>query len=154
MFSKEQIEVLKQAEIHFYTAFNLNYKRNTPNTLNALVLSLYEAEIGHPYKTNLNCPKCLLTLYKNCGKIYFESIAEQNKTKAIDEPSENKTVETNEGGSQGGTESAPLDNININIRENAKKTTKATRGRKPKSTTSANTRKKEGSKKSSSSTKK
>lgn len=73
MLTQDELNSVQHLEQNFFSALNLNYKRSTPKVDNLLVHSLYEKELGHPYKTNINCPKCLLTLYKAFAQIYYSS---------------------------------------------------------------------------------
>jgi len=73
MLTKEQIEQLAHLEQNFFTALNLNYKRQTTKVDNLLVLSILEQVTGRKQSTNLTCPTCILKLYKGMADIYFKS---------------------------------------------------------------------------------
>lgn len=72
-FTEQQTELLKEAEIHFYTAINANYKRATTARLNDYIADVYEATTGDKIQRNWQCGTCVLNCYKTVGALYFES---------------------------------------------------------------------------------
>lgn len=89
-FSKEQIETLKPAEIHFYSCVYEQWKRGTVSTMNDLVADTYEQTTGEQLPRNWNCASCSFNNYLKVGKLYYESI---EYWKNIDEQKEGKQLE-------------------------------------------------------------
>lgn len=89
-FSREQIETLKPAEIHFYSCVYEQWKRGTVSTMNDLVADTYEQTTGEQLPRNWNCASCSFNNYLKVGKLYYESI---EYWKNIDEQKEGKQLE-------------------------------------------------------------
>ena len=89
-FSREQIEILKPAEIHFYSCVYEQWKRGTVSTMNDLVADTYEQTTGEQLPRNWNCASCSFNNYLKVGKLYYESI---EYWKNIDEQKEGKQLE-------------------------------------------------------------
>ena len=89
-FSKEQIETLKPAEIHFYSCVYEQWKRGTVSTMNDLVADTYEQTTGEQLPRNWNCASCSFNNYLKVGKLYYESI---EYWKNIDEQKEGKQLQ-------------------------------------------------------------
>lgn len=90
-FTKEQIERLKEASIHFYTAVHENFKRGTMAPLNNLVADIYFEATGEKLNPNWSCNTCCLNNFKTAGRLYFDSIRYwQDQEPAA----KNETVET------------------------------------------------------------
>lgn len=83
-FTKDEIELLKQAEQYFKTVIKYKYKSASPIKLNQLVAQLYDSKTKLHPKYNFSCSKCMYTLFNNCGKLYFES-KEYWEKKALEE---------------------------------------------------------------------
>lgn len=81
MFSKEEIKELKTlgAVEHFDTILNSQYKRWTPHPMNVRVAELLDAARGQVVNRNLSCKSCVYELYKQAGRLYYDSLAEIQK---------------------------------------------------------------------------
>jgi hypothetical protein len=73
-FSREQIETLKPADIHFFSCVYEKWKRGTMMSLNDLVADTYEQTTGEKLPRNWNCASCSFNNYLTIGKLYYESI--------------------------------------------------------------------------------
>ena len=72
-FNQEQLDELKQYELHFYTAVKENYKRATPAALNDKIADVYEKMTGIKLNRNWGCGTCVLNAFKAVGQLYFDS---------------------------------------------------------------------------------
>lgn len=81
MFSREQIKELKAlgAVEHFDTILNSDFKRGTPHAMNVRVAELLDAARGQVVNRNLSCRSCVYELYKQAGRLYYDSLAEIQK---------------------------------------------------------------------------
>ena len=75
-FTNDQLKQLKEAESHFNTMVNADYKRNTPRSLDEKIHKIYTEATGTEYKMNWNCSVCIGKLYKTVGRLYFEDLTE------------------------------------------------------------------------------
>ena len=71
-FSREELELLKPAEIHFTTAIMSAYKRATGGKLDTLVADTYDNATDSKIQRNFSCGICSFNMYKTVGKKYFE----------------------------------------------------------------------------------
>lgn len=90
---KNQIEILEKAEQYFYTTLYLNYKSVSPIALNKIVADIYDEYNGIKGKYNWSCNQCVMTLYKNMAKIYFQS-KDYWENKALEEEKTNEVANT------------------------------------------------------------
>ena len=74
VFTKEQMKKLKDAEPHFYTAVNFQYKLNTSRQLNDKVADIYEERTGEVVSRNWACGNCTYKLFRKAGIIYFNTL--------------------------------------------------------------------------------
>ena len=81
MFSKEEIKELKTlgAVEHFDTILNSDFKRGTPHAMNVRVAELLDEARGQVVNRNLSCRSCVYELYKQAGRLYYDSLAEIQK---------------------------------------------------------------------------
>lgn len=81
MFSREAIKELKAlgAVEHFDTILNSDFKRGTPHAMNVRVAELLDAARGQVVNRNLSCRSCVYELYKQAGRLYYDSLAEIHK---------------------------------------------------------------------------
>lgn len=81
MFSKQDIKELKDmgAVEHFDTILNSDFKRGTPHAMNVRVAELLDAARGQVINRNLSCRSCVYELYKQAGRLYYESLAHIQK---------------------------------------------------------------------------
>ena len=72
-FTKEELDELKQAEQHFYTAIKGGFKRATGSGLDAKIAELYNStEPKKKLTANSNCGICSFNLYQKVGEKYYE----------------------------------------------------------------------------------
>lgn len=95
-FTKEQLEVLKQAEVHFNTARN-GYVRYATRAMNNLVADTYFEATGQKIPGSWSCSVCVLNLYRKVGYFYFKDLEELEKEKVSlgDEPNALEPTESN-----------------------------------------------------------
>lgn len=74
IFTKDQMRKLKDAEPHFYTAVNFQYKLNTSRALNDRVADVYEERTGEVVSRNWACGNCCYQLYRKAGIIYYNTL--------------------------------------------------------------------------------
>lgn len=74
-FTKDQLQSLYEAEIHFKTALQ-GYIKYVPKPLTLNVLHIYEEATGLKYNLNSSCSSCVLRLYQIVGKIYYADLPE------------------------------------------------------------------------------
>lgn len=81
MFSKQDLKELKDmgAVEHFDTILNSDFKRGTPHAMNVRVAELLDAARGQVVNRNLSCRSCVYELYKQAGRLYYESLAHIQK---------------------------------------------------------------------------
>jgi len=102
-FTKEELEQLKDAEIHFRTTINSQYKRATGSKLDTLVADLYDAATGGKIVRNFTCGICSYNMYLEIGRKYFADKEYYEKVETELEPEvvndsvsgENTDVENN-----------------------------------------------------------
>ena len=70
-FTKQELELLKEAEIHFLTVRDGQYKRATGWKLNTLVADLYDKATGEKIDRNFGCGVCCFNIFKKVGEKYF-----------------------------------------------------------------------------------
>ena len=74
IFTKDQMRKLKDAEPHFYTAVNFQYKLNTSRALNDRVADVYEERTGSVVSRNWACGHCSYELYRKAGIMYYNTL--------------------------------------------------------------------------------
>lgn len=75
-FTKEQLEVLKEAEPHFKTAQN-GWVRYAPKELSNIVADTFFQATGQVIPKTWSCSVCVLNLYRRVGYFYFQDLEEQ-----------------------------------------------------------------------------
>ena len=83
-FTPEQLEILKEAEVHFEQATH-GYVRYAPRDLHTLVANTYFEATGQKIPANWSCGTCVLNLYRKVGSIYFKDKEELEKNQASNE---------------------------------------------------------------------
>ena len=83
-FTKEQLEILKEAEPHFLTAKS-GYVRYATRALHTLVADTYFQATGQRIPANWSCGTCVLNLYRKVGYFYFKDLEEIEKNQASNE---------------------------------------------------------------------
>ena len=70
-FTKTQIETLSAWEDRFRTAVQADWCRNPgPDALH-VIWEIYTSATGDQRRYNDNCSHCILSLMRDCGRIYF-----------------------------------------------------------------------------------
>ena len=80
IYTEEQWKIIKQASPHYESARH-EYIRNAPRLLTQQVIDVYEAATGKTVMhKDLSCAVCVLNIYKQIGKTYFDDLKNhQNK---------------------------------------------------------------------------
>lgn len=88
-FTKEQLELLYPAEVHFQNAIETNSIRNCSRQLIETVRKIYESATDSKTHVNTSCSVCRLKFLKLVGNIYFndKKYFEEIEEK-VDEPIE------------------------------------------------------------------
>ena len=92
-FTKEQLEILKEAEPHFLTAKS-GYVRYATRALHTLVADTYFQATGQKIPANWSCGTCILNLYRKVGYFYFKDLEEIEKNQASNELEPNALEDT------------------------------------------------------------
>lgn len=106
--TEEQIQTLSQWEDNFRTAVCSSWTRNPGRAGLQVIHQIYTQVTGDTRRLNTNCNHCILSLVKDCGRLYFqdkeELIAAKNaevfveKTKAEAEPVTKVAIKTSKKG--------------------------------------------------------
>ena len=82
IYNEEQWEVIKKASPHYETARH-EYIRNAPRQLTEQVMNVYEAATGKKiFSRDLSCATCVLRIYQQIGKTYFDDLTEREELKS------------------------------------------------------------------------
>jgi hypothetical protein len=81
-FSKAQLQVLSAWEKQFDTAVNHDWSSNPGRTALQTIFTLYTSVTGDRRRFSDNCSGCILSLLKDCGRIYFRDKAEMEEMEA------------------------------------------------------------------------
>lgn len=74
IYTEEQWKLIKQASPHYETAKH-EYIRNAPRWLTEQVIDVYESATGKTVMhKDLSCAVCVLNIYKQIGKTYFDDL--------------------------------------------------------------------------------
>lgn len=71
--SKKDIKILQPVELQMITATRSDYARYVPMSIVSHMVEIMQRE-QPGYTVNTRCPHCLLQLYKDVGRLYFETI--------------------------------------------------------------------------------
>ena len=72
-FTKEELEQLKPAEQHFYTAIKGGFKRATGTNLDERIAAIYnQTDPAKKLSANASCGLCSFNLYSKVGEKYYE----------------------------------------------------------------------------------
>lgn len=85
-FTKEELEMLKPAEIHFYTAVKGDFKRATSSKMDTMVADIYDATTENKLHRNSSCGMCSFKMYKTIGEKYYADLEYYNNL--VEEESE------------------------------------------------------------------
>lgn len=89
-FNKEQLEALSKYEPHFKTAIEADWSRYPSKEGIDTIHSIFTETTGDKRAINYNCSSCILSLLKDCGRIYFADKAEAEKV-LVKMPRQKKT---------------------------------------------------------------
>lgn len=80
-FTKEQIQALSEAELHFDSVCHHDYIRNAPRWLTQKIVEIYDNTVGVKTNLNLSCSACVMRIYKAIGKKYYadKKLLEENE---------------------------------------------------------------------------
>lgn len=82
IYTEEQWKLIKQASPHYETARH-EYIRNAPRWLTEQIINVYEAATGKTVMhKDLSCAVCVLNIYKQVGKTYFDDLKEREELKS------------------------------------------------------------------------
>ncbi len=71
-FTEEQIKTLSTWESNFHTAINADWARNPGTSGLRVIYDIYTKVTGDKRPFNDNCSHCIVSLLRDCGKIYFQ----------------------------------------------------------------------------------
>lgn len=81
IYNDRQWEIIKEAAPHFETAKH-DYISNAPRYLTEQIITTFELATGKKIMhRNLSCAICVLHIYQQIGKTYFEDL-ENHQTKS------------------------------------------------------------------------
>lgn len=72
--TKDQLDSLYPAEIHFDRALNQGTIVSPPRWLSERVCDILDLVTGKKHSRQLSCATCLFQIYKEAGKMYFDSL--------------------------------------------------------------------------------
>lgn len=82
IYSEDQWRIIKEASPHYESARH-EYIRNAPRWLTQQVIDVYEAATGKTMMhKDLSCAVCVLNIYKQIGKTYFNDLKEREELKS------------------------------------------------------------------------
>lgn len=91
IYTEEQWKIIKQASPHYETAKH-EYIRNAPRWLTEQVINVYESATGKTVlHKDLSCAVCVLNIYKQIGKTYFQDKLERENLSDLKEGEELKS---------------------------------------------------------------
>lgn len=91
IYTEEQWRIIKQASPHYDSARH-EYIRNAPRWLTQQIIDVYEAATGKTVMhKDLSCAVCVLNIYKQVGKTYFQDKLERENFNDIKESEEQKS---------------------------------------------------------------
>lgn len=89
-FTKEELEVLKEAEKHFDTVVKHDYKLYSSIELNNKIADVYDKRTNQKLHRNWACSRCTFNAFNRIGILYYASL---QYWKNVDEAEEQKTTE-------------------------------------------------------------
>ena len=75
-FTTEQLKTLSAWEENFRTAVRAQWARNPGRSGLRVIYDIYTTATGDRRRFSDNCNHCILSLLTDCGRIYFQDIAE------------------------------------------------------------------------------
>ena len=95
-FTTEQLKTLSAWEDNFRTAVKAQWARNPGSKGLRVIYDIYTSATGDRRRFNDNCNHCILSLLKDCGKVYFQDLEElktrKSTTKRVKVSQESKEV--------------------------------------------------------------
>lgn len=85
IYTKEQMQQLYRAQIHFESVLKYSNIRNAPRYLTELIVGIYEEATGKTLNKNYSCASCVMNIYKIIGKTYFAQLKEQEEVARLKE---------------------------------------------------------------------
>lgn len=75
LISQTDLDMIERNGLHLYyfNAVYHNAKRGTSTRFDKMTQGIIERTLKEPYNVNLSCSHCVLKLYKDCGKLYFQT---------------------------------------------------------------------------------
>ena len=89
-FNEEQLKTLSAWEENFRTAVKADWARNPGRNGLRVIYDIYTQMTGDQRRFNDNCNHCILSLLKDCGRLYFKDLeakakkVEENAVKVLD----------------------------------------------------------------------
>ncbi len=98
-FTEEQLKTLSAWEDNFRTATQARWARNPGRSNLRVIYDIYTSTTGDKRRFNDNCQHCILSLLRDCGRIYFadkEELARRQVeiSQEVAEPVEKVEVKT------------------------------------------------------------
>ena len=85
IYTEEQWKIIKQASPHYESARH-EYIRNAPRLLTQQIIDVYEAATGKTMMhKDLSCAVCVLNIYKQISKTYFQDKLERENFTDLEE---------------------------------------------------------------------
>lgn len=75
-FTTEQLKTLSAWEENFRTAVKAQWARNPGRSGLRVIYDIFTSVTGDKRRFNDNCNHCILSLLRDCGRIYFQDINE------------------------------------------------------------------------------
>lgn len=82
-FNEEQLKTLSAWEENFRTAVKADWARNPGRNGLRVIYDIYTQMTGDQRRFNDNCNHCILSLLKDCGRLYFKDL--EQKAKKVEE---------------------------------------------------------------------
>lgn len=87
-FTNDQMEALSIYEAYFNTAIKADYSRHPGRENLRKIYDIYTGATGDRRGFDANCQHCILSLIRDCGKLYFaqkEAMAKAKEVKVDEE---------------------------------------------------------------------
>lgn len=83
-FNQEQFNTLSAYEQHFRTAVYADWARYPGSQALSVIHRIFTTVTGDTRRLNDNCNHCILSLLKDCGRLYFQDKTEMEVKAAAD----------------------------------------------------------------------
>lgn len=84
-FNEEQLKTLSAWEENFRTAVKADWARNPGRNGLRVIYDIYTQMTGDQRRFNDNCNHCILSLLKDCGRLYFKDLEDLHRRKEVEE---------------------------------------------------------------------